>query len=322
MRVPRFGLTTRIFLSSAGTVLVVLGITLALTQMSAQKAAQTSITRQLDAAVERVQELVTSERAQLAGRTRAYADNPLYRANIESRDPEYFDYAVVAAEQTAARWVQLISREGVRLAKSDDPGARPDTLLQSPLIRRALDGEVAQAFGVAGDSSLIEVVAVPIEGGGRRIIGALMATKTVSDSITRAVGAQTQSEIFFYALDSRRSPHFVAATDALRPSAGALLATLAPRLSADSVSDVQLAGGEADSAGSSGTELDQVELNGEHFVSRRAHMLSAAGAPVGGFLAMRSLESQPCASSGRATSSGAAVARFACWPGLPWYQPR
>jgi len=82
MRVPRFGLTTRIFLSSAGTVLVVLGITLALTQMSAQKAAQTSITRQLDAAVERVQELVTSERAQLAGRTRAYADNPLYRANI------------------------------------------------------------------------------------------------------------------------------------------------------------------------------------------------------------------------------------------------
>jgi len=289
MNRPRLSLTARIFLSSAGIVIVVMAITLVLTQRSAQRAAETSIARQLDGTVQRVQELVTSERAQLGGRLRAYAENPVYRASIE-RDQEYLDYTVVAADQTGARWVQLISREGVRLAKSDAPTASRDTLLGSPLIRKALDGELAEGFGVSGDTSLIQTVAVPIGGGGQRIIGALMAAKFVTDSVARAVGAQTQSDVYFFALDRQNEPRVVAATDALRPSSTALLASLSQRLRADSNGVVQ-AGVASDSAGPRAA-LEPIVLNGEHFVSRRATLASASGAPVGGFVALRSLDKE------------------------------
>src|SRR6185503_10208201 len=224
MSAGRLNLTTRIFLSSAGIVIVIMAITLALTQRSAKRAAEASIMRQLDATVSRVQELVTSQRAQLGGRLRAYADNNVYRSQIDEK--EYFDYAAVAADQSDADWVQLISREGVRLAKSDDPGAAPDTLLGSPLIRKALDGDLSEGFGVSGDSSLIQTVAVPIGGRDQRIIGALMGVRHVGDSIARAVGSQTQSDVYFFVFNRANEPRIAASTDALRRSREVLLAAL------------------------------------------------------------------------------------------------
>jgi len=286
MSAGRLNLTTRIFLSSAGIVIVIMAITLALTQRSAKRAAEASIMRQLDATVSRVQELVTSQRAQLGGRLRAYADNNVYRSQIEEK--EYFDYADVAADQSDADWVQLISREGVRLAKSDDPGAPSDTLLGSPLIRKALDGDLSEGFGVAGDSSLIQTVAVPIGGKDQRIIGALMAVRHVGDSIARAVGAQTQSDVYFFVFDRENQPRVAASTDALRRHREVLLAALASRLGADST-PVRQAGASADTAGSLAA-LEPIVIDGEHFVSRRAPLTSASGAPVGGFVALRSLD--------------------------------
>ena len=286
MSARRLSLTSRIFLSSAGIVAAVMLTTLALTQRSAQQAAATSIRRQLDATVQRVQEIVTAQRAQLADRIRAYADNPVYRASIDTKD--YFDYADVAADQSGANWVQLVSREGVRLAKSDDQGAPPDTLTGSPLIRGALDGDISEGFGVLGDSILIQTVAVPIGGRDQRILGALMGVKYVGDSIARAVSAQTQSDVYFYVLDRDGTPTIAASTDALRRERAPLLASLAARLRTDSAM-VEQAGASADTA-ARGDTLERIELNGEHFVSRRATLASVSGAPVGGFVAMRSLD--------------------------------
>ena len=289
MSAPRLSLTTRIFLSSAGIVILVMAITLVLTQRGAKRAAEASIMRQLDATVKRVEELVNSERAQLASRLQSYAESPEYRASFEQQR-EYLDYAQVASDQIGARWVQVISREGVRLAKSDDPGAPQDTLLGSPLIRGALDGTVSQGFGVAGDSTLIQTVAVPIGGKEKRIIGALMAARPITDSIARAVGTQTQSDVYFFALNRENEPHISATTDALRRSRSTLLASLSARLRADS-DGVAQAGNASDSTGPS-TTLEPIVLNGEHFVSRRATLLSASGAPVGGFVALRSLDKE------------------------------
>jgi HAMP domain-containing protein/predicted Ser/Thr protein kinase len=285
MKVPRLSLTTRIFLSSAGIVVLVMAITLVLTERSAQQAAQTSITRGLDATQQTVRELVGSERTRLAGRLQVYADNSVYRGRLDAKDPDYLDYTQVAADQSGARWVQLISREGVRLAKSDDPGARPDTLLGSPLIRHALDGEASDGFGVSGDSVLIQTVAVPITAGSR-IIGALMAAKNVTDSIARSAGSSTLSEIFFYVLDREDRPHLAGATDLARRSADVLLAALT-RPTSDS-SSVQLAGAASSDSGASMS--DQLVLNGEHYVGRRTTLQSASGAPVGGFMVLRSLD--------------------------------
>ena len=283
------GLTTRIFLSSAGIVILVMGITLALTQRSAQRAATASLRRALDATQQRVEELVTSDRAQLASRTRVYAQSPEYRSNIETDNPsDDLDYAQTAAEQIGAQWTQLISRDGVRRAKSDDPTAAKDTLLGSQLVRSALEGRSAQGFGVAGDSALIQIVAEPIEGAGGRIIGALMAARPVTDSVARAVGSQTQSEVLFFALDSEDAPRLAASTDGIRAASGQLLAAAAER-PADSTG-VQLAGEATSDSAAGGVAIDNLQLDGQHYVARRTLLANASGTPVGGFLTLRSLE--------------------------------
>jgi eukaryotic-like serine/threonine-protein kinase len=289
MRMPRFSLTARIFLSSAGIVIVILAIALTVAQRSARGAAELSIARQLAGTVKLVNELVTSERAQLASRARVFAESPEYRSSFEkSNDPgDHLDYTQIAQEQLGAQWTQLVSREGVRLAKSDAPSAPMDTLLGSPLIRGALEGRTMEGFGVADDSTLIETVAVPIPGAGGRVLGALMVVKYVTDSIARGVGAETQSEVLFFALDRRDEPRLAAATEGLRRTSSSLLARLSAKLQSDSAG-VQQAGSISDTA-RAGT-VDQIELGGEHFVSRRATLVSASGAPVGGFVAMRSLE--------------------------------
>src|SRR5688572_22987444 len=114
MKTPRLSLTTRIFLSSAGIVIAVMAITLVVTQRSAMRAADASIARGLDATQQRVQELVGSERAQLASRASVFAASPEFRSDIESRTGNPLDYAETAAEETGAAWVQIVSREGVR----------------------------------------------------------------------------------------------------------------------------------------------------------------------------------------------------------------
>src|SRR5215210_230295 len=160
MTLPRFSLTTRIFLSSAGIVILVLAAALFFTQRSALNAAETSITRQLDATVRLVDQTVKSERAELKNRALIYVQTPTYRARVEAPkdSSEYLDFAQTAEQQVGAQWAQLISREGIRLAKSDAPSAAAEDLSGSPLIRAALEKQNAEGFGVAGDSTLIETV--------------------------------------------------------------------------------------------------------------------------------------------------------------------
>jgi serine/threonine-protein kinase len=156
-------------------------------------------------------------------------------------------------------------------------------------VRQALAGDAAEGFGIAGDSTLIQVVAQPIEGAGGRIIGALMAAKSVTDSLARAVGAQVQSDVLFYAFDRDDNPRLVAATDGIRPAGGVLLSAIA-RAHASDTNGVRLAAAEASDTVVRPTALDNIELAGQHYVGRQVTLASASGAPVGGFLALRSLE--------------------------------
>ena len=284
---PRLGLSTRIFLASALIVTVVLSTTLFFAQRTAQRSAQRSVADRLDIAQKRVAELVSSEGAQLANRLRGYAESPDFRSGVEAAtDPgDYLDRAQTAAEVVGAQWVQLIGRDGVRLARSDDPSAPADTLLGSPLVTNALDGESQQAFGIAGDTVLTHVVSVPIKGSNDRIIGALMAARFLSDSIARAVGAETQSDIFFYAITGDDELRVTASTDGLRQVGDPVLVDAAMRIRA----------ADADTGGvrQSGAVTDtaaQVEFGGEHYVGRSAPLVTALGNPVGGFVALRSLE--------------------------------
>ena len=297
MQRPRLSLTTRIFVSSAGIVALILLVTLAVLQRSAMRAAEASITRTLESTSQRVQELVTAQREQLASRARVFADNPDYRSSVEHPQDagDYFDYAETAAQQAGAQWAQILDASGTRLAKSDDRAAPPDNLSRSPLVSAALAGDLAQGFGVAGDSALIQTVALPIQGAGNgRVIGVLMLAKGITDSIARALGSQTQADIVFYALDRQDQPRLAAATDEARRSSAQLLASLASAM-ADSGTAVEQAGASADST-TAAASFDRMELGGEHFVGRRMVLASASGAPVGGFLALRSLDRELAAS--------------------------
>jgi eukaryotic-like serine/threonine-protein kinase len=284
----RLGLGPRIFLSSAGIVTLVTGITLALTQRSANAAAEKSIGRALSVSEARVLQLLAAERDVLAGRLRVYADNPEYRSSFDSPDdPQYFDFASGAADQAGAQWVQVIDREGVRLAKSDDPGAPPVSVIGSQLVQNALDGNVAHAFGVAGDSVLVQYVAVPIGGANNRTIGALMGARYITDSTAAALRSATDTDVLFFMLDTLEQPTFAVATGDLEPVSAQVFAALA----GDSAvgNEVQLAGA-TDSATARGNR--EIVLRGEHYVARQATLSGASGAPVGGFVALRSREKE------------------------------
>ncbi|MEX2178366.1 MAG: protein kinase [Gemmatimonadaceae bacterium] len=293
MALPGVGLGARIFLSSAGIVTVVLGVALVVLSRSAQQTAHTSVARGLGITQQRVAELVASERAQLASRLGVYAENPEYRSNFEAGqdDGDFLDYAQVAAEQVGAEWVQLIDRDGIRLAKSDDPSAER-VEVASPLVLQALGGQMAEGFGVAGDTALIHVVASPIPGAGNRVIGALMAARHVSDSVARAVGSTTQSELFFFVIDGEGVPRVAGMTDRLRDVGASRLAVLAGNVG---IAPPGRGGDEADTAvrqagAPAASPFQEAEFNGERWVGDGALLLAASGAPVGGFVALRSLD--------------------------------
>ena len=280
MALPRLSLTTRIFATSATIVVLVLAVALALTQRAAQSAAEISLRRGLEAAERGVLAMLSRETDVLAGRLQAYADIKVYTANIESDSAEYLDYTQVAVEQTDAQWVQLVSRAGVRQAKSDDPFAAPDTLLASPLVRGALDGNRTEGFGVAGDSLVMQLVAVPVKGAGERIIGALMAARILTDSLARSAGEQWSSHLLFYAVDRDGAPRVAAATDWSRAAMEPLLELIGTQM------DV------ANDGEDSARTTEELTWGTEHFVVRRTSLLSAAGQPVGGFVTVRSLDAQ------------------------------
>ena len=284
----RLALSTRIFLASALIVTTVLGVTLFFTYRKAQRSAQASVAARLDVARRRVDEMVKNEGAQLVGRLQGYAASPDFRSAVDApaESGDYLDRAQTAAEEVGAQWVQIVGRDGVRLAKSDDPSAPPDTLTSTPLVTEALDGRTVQAYGVAGDTALTHVVSVPLLGSNNRVIGALMAAKYVSDSIARAVGAETNSDIFFFAITGNDELRVTATTDGLRQVGDPQLVEVAERIQsaeADSSAGVRQAGQARDS-------LPQVEFGGEHYVGQSGPLLTSQENLAGGFVALRSLE--------------------------------
>jgi eukaryotic-like serine/threonine-protein kinase len=287
MRLPRLSLTARIFLSSAGIVIAVMATTLFLTQRSAERAAESSIGRGLATTESRVRELLNYEQGVLAGRLKAFASSPDQRSNIDGANVQYQDFVETAAEEAGAGWVQFVDREGILQARSDRPTVNPDTLTGSALVRAALNGETGTGFGVAGDSTLIALVSVPVEGAGGRGLGALVAAKYVDSLLARSLGMQTQSEVLLFALDTLGEPRLSAATDEAQQSAPVLLASASRQMHSDST-EVEQAGTPSDTAAAA--SLERIFLGDETFVMRRASLASASGSPVGGFLALRSLD--------------------------------
>ena len=272
-------LTLKIFLGTALLVVVIVGVTLAVTARLATQAADESVNRVLTSGREAVSTQLAARSSAMQRAAEIFVINPLFRSGIESRElTDVLDQANVAATMLGASWVQIVDAEGVRMAKSDEPGAPADTLASSPLIGAALEGGSVVAFGVTGDSILIQITAVPIEGAGAgRIVGALMAAMYVDSAFAESVKRQaaTDVDVVFSFLDRDDAPLVSASTLGRAPEVLAALGAF-HAMAGDSASDVSV----------------EAEIGSTHYVGLGDVLRSAGGTPLGGFLMLRNRDAE------------------------------
>ena len=278
---PRATLSLKIFLGTAFVVAAVLGTALVFTARSANRTANDAIQRALEGTRDQVQSALSDRERLLLGGARVFVQSAPFRGIVESRRTDNaLDQAIEAVDQLHADWVQITDHAGVRLAKSDDPSAPADSLASSALIGRALEGTEATGFGFSGDT-LFQAVAAPIArppstaGGAGTVVGVLMATRVVDSTFVARVRAASggKTDVIVYRLDSTLTPRLAATT---LPATPELRTTLEGWRPEDNMAQLH----------------DDIVLGGERYVRLGAPLLSAAGTPVGGFLALRSRDAE------------------------------
>ena len=295
---PRFGLSLKIFLGTAAVVTLLLIVTLAVGSRSARATAEQAIGRGLSETNARIAEQLEARQTALAGKLTVFSQNRDAVLTI-ARDTvggDALDQAQVIVEQSGARWVQVIDSNGVRLARSDAPAAPRDTLSGSPLVRGALQGRTMTGFGVSGDSAVIQLVAVPLLSNlnnAQSVVGVIMAAQEVGDSLAMAIGRATGSEVAFYAIDNQGRPR-IAGTTVAAADRSALQNAIAERMMRDTAGAAPGADTSAKTGAAMGAtgERTEIPLQGQAYVGQQTPLLSVAGAPIGGFLSLRSLDAE------------------------------
>ena len=273
---PASALTWRIFLTAAAVVAVVLGVTLALLTVAAERAGDAATGRALAQSARIVTALLDGRARALESGALVFAQGPVFRSLvIEQRPEDLLDQSLEAVERTGASWVQIVNDSGVRLAKSDEPTAPPLPLGGSALIAGALGGGVESGVGVSGDSILFQAVAVPIMGAAR-VAGAIMAARAVDTALVAEVREATASDILFFVMDTAGTPRIVASS---LPREAPLRELVA-----------RYAGATSDSVRTLGRA--EVTLGGARFVGEGMPLRSAGGEVLGGFVALRSRDAE------------------------------
>ncbi len=268
------GLTLKIFLGTALVVVAILGMTLAVTSRSANRAADAAVDRVLVAGREGISVRLRANGASLANSLGVFASNPAFRSLVESRRlNDVLDQAIVAQEELEVAWVQVIDASGMRMVKSDEPGAEEIDVTGSPTVRGALEGDTIVAFGVSGDTTLVQIAAIPLEGASdRRVLGAMMVAKPIDATLAMDIKQQaaTQLEVAFYMLDTLGAPVVYASTLPERT---------------DDAQVEELIAASTDSAGTDARR--EIDLAGVHYVALGDLLRSAGDTPLGGFLLLK-----------------------------------
>jgi serine/threonine-protein kinase len=270
-------LTWRIFLGAAGVVAAVLAATLLLGWLSVRRTIWGEVDRSLDRTRQLVVTFLNGDERGLARGAAVFVQNPNFRALLESAaSGDMLDQSLEAASLLGASFVQITDREGMRLARSDEPAAPRVSLARSPLIAGALQGQTTSGIGVTGDSALFLAVAVPIAGAGPDVvIGVLMAARVIDSSLASAVKRATDSDVAFFSLDSAGRAR-IAASTLSQPELAAFVAEYGPDIARTTADGTAPRGHISADVG-----------DGRYF-AQGAALLSAGGTPLGGFVALRS----------------------------------
>jgi eukaryotic-like serine/threonine-protein kinase len=288
-------LTAKIFLAVAGTVLLVLIATVFVGGRTLQTAAKTSLDDGLRQTADLVRTQLTADEDHLESIARIFFTNPDFRAKLGTvgvdgaavDSSDFLDVANTVVEETGASWVQLTDRNGIRLARSDQAGAGAVDLSASPMIAKALNGEVARGFGITSDSVLFDAVSIPISGAGSRVVGTAMLARNFDDLAASRIKRLTGSDVVFFAIN-RDTVHVVGATGRLvdREHTASVLSGLIGAASDSGGKGDALMSMEMD-AGTQSTMAKENDIDGHTYLWTIKPLMTAGGTLVGGVLALR-----------------------------------
>src|SRR6266851_2348635 len=279
---PAFGLTAKIFLASTLLVVAVLGITFGVTSVKAHRTADASIHRALLATRRAVDDYLAARTRTLGGASTVATDVPQYRQRLlnERARSEALDQADDIRGLIDAAWVLVTNSDGILIARTDYREQYDRDLSIAPLVANALSGE--QTSGAWLDDvrgTMFMAIGTPLRDRPTAApLGALVATCPIDDSLTTAIKQATNSDVVFFALDTLNQPVVVGSTVPAQDIAPALQSTVkADALVADT-------GGEGMALAAS--------MGNQHLIGLAGAIRSPSGDVRGGFVALRSRESE------------------------------
>jgi len=279
---PAFGLTAKIFVASTLLVVAVLGITFGVTSVQANRTADASIHRALLSTRRAVDDYLTARTRTLGRATTVATDVPQYRQRLlNQRDrSEALDQADDIRGLVDAAWVLVTNSDGILIARTDYREQYDRDLSIAPLVANALSGE--QTSGAWLDDvrgTMYLAVGTPLRDRPTAApLGALVATYQIDDSLAGAIKQATNSDVVFFALDTLGKPVVVGSTVPAQEIGPALQ------------SSVQAAALAADTGGE-GMAL-AAALGKQHMIGLAGAIRSPSGDVRGGFVALRSRESE------------------------------
>ncbi len=281
-RARGLSLTVKIFLATAGVVVAVLVLALAITGWVARTNAERSLDRRLAEADRVVRRLLDAENVQLWRAASATAQIPtlfsaVVKAFAEDDAGSALDLAGQYAEIIGADFTIITDAVGVRWGQSDNAGAGRDTLA-GPLIAGALDGRQVAGYVNRGDTALFLASATPLQDLTSLVVhGVLIAAHRVTDSLAAELGAGTGTEIVFYVLREDGSPAVVASSLPRGPDLDSVIGGAMGPATAGTASEMRTT----------------VTVNGEALVGfGRSLVNPGADFAQGGYVALRSLAAE------------------------------
>ena len=279
---PAFGLTAKIFLASTLLVVAVLGITFGVTSVQANRTADASIHRALLSTRRAVDDYLAARTRTLGRASTVATDVPQYRQRLlnERARSEALDQADDIRGLVDAAWVLVTNSEGILIARTDYREQYDRDLSIAPLVANALSGE--QTSGAWLDDvrgTMFMAIGTPLRDRPTAApLGALIATYPIDDSLATAIKQATNSDVVFFALDTLNKPVVVGSTVPARDIAPALESTVkTDALAADT--------------GGVGMPL-AAAMGNQHLIGLAGAIRSPSGDVRGGFVALRSRESE------------------------------
>src|SRR5438034_533213 len=283
IRVPRLGLGAKIFVAATVSVAAVLGVTLGLTSLQANRTADAAIRRALAGVRRGVQAFLSGRTATFAGMSAVSAQVPQFRERLlrGSERGNVLDQAEEYRQLLGAAWVLVTDDHGILVARTDYPTETDIDLSRGALVANALSGEPTNGAWLDDRlRRLFEAVAVPLRASANAAPqGVLIAAYAVDDSLAQAIKQATTTDVVFFALDSLDRPYIVGSTLPREE--------VEPALVADTAAIGALGGGGGGGRDSTGTEFT-ADVGGERLIGLASPLRSAGGDVFGGFITFRS----------------------------------